>query len=113
MNLATVAGYVPRMRAIEEIAYAVAEVYGIPPAELRGRARTKTVAEARLCVYLLARRCTRLSLTEIGNALDRDHTTVGAGISSATRHLARDGYFAAVVAELVERFGENVETATQ
>jgi chromosomal replication initiation ATPase DnaA len=98
---------------IEEIAYAVADLYGIPAAELRGRARTKTIAEARLCVILVARRCTRLSSTEIGDALDRDHTTVLSSVKSAERLSARDKYFAAVVAELCERFGENLETSTQ
>lgn len=100
--------FVPRMRAIEEIAYAVADLYDIAPAELRGRARTKTIAEARLCCYLVARKCTRLSSVEIGDALGRDHTSVLMGIKSALRQCARDPYFAGVVAELVERFGENI-----
>lgn len=105
--------FVPRLRAIEQIIYAVAEVYGCAPAEIMGRARSKTIAEARLCVCVVARRCTRMSLTEIGDSLDRDHTTVMAALASGKCRAARDPYFAGVVAELCERFGENLETIQQ
>lgn len=93
--------------------YAVADVYGLPPSELVGRAQTKSTREARLCVYLICKRCTRLSLAEIGGAIDRDGSTVLNGALSAARLEKRDPYFAGVVAELTERFGANVETVTQ
>lgn len=105
--------FVPRLRAIEEVIYAVAEVYGVAPTELIGRARTKTITEARICVYAVARRCTRMSYPEIGSALNRDHTTVINGCASAKQKSARDPYFAGVVEELCERFGEPVEVTRQ
>lgn len=107
------ANFVPRLRAIEQIIYAVAEVYGCAPAEIMGRARSKTIAEARLCVCVVARRCTRMSLTEIGDSLDRDHTTVMAALASGKRQAARDPHFAGVVAELCKQFEEEAGAATQ
>lgn len=106
--------FVPRLRAIEEILYAVAQVYGCAPAEIIGRGKPKTIAEARKCVYLVARRCTRMSYSEIGNAVGgRDHSTVIKTIARAEGQARRDPYFAVVIAELCERFGEEAGITRQ
>ncbi len=104
----------PRFSAVTEIAEAVAAVYMIGVADITGRERTKAVAEARLAVYVIARRCTRLSFPEIGTALGgRDHTTVMSGLKSAEQLRRKDRWFASTVAELLERFGEIEESVTQ
>lgn len=106
-------GLCPRLSAASEIIEAVAAVYGIGQADITGRLRTKAVAEARCCVYLITRRCTRLSYPEIATVFGRDHTTVMAGIKSAERLRSHDAWFAATLGVLLERFGEIAEAGIQ
>lgn len=103
----------PRLGALTEIIASVAAVYGVEHTDIVGRLRTKSIAEARMLCCLLAKRCTRLSFPEIGMVLGRDHTTVMALVKSAERQRARDAWFAATAAELLERFGEIEEARTQ
>lgn len=98
---------IPRLNALTDILLAVSVVYGLMPIDITGRLRTKAIAEARMMTCLIARRCTRLSLTEIGFMVERDHTTVLALIKSAERLHARDPWFAAAASGLIERFGGN------
>ena len=53
-----------------------AEAFGVTVAQLTGKRRTSTVAIARQAAMHLCRAFTLASLTEVGNAFDRDHTTV-------------------------------------
>lgn len=103
----------PRARAIEEIIAAVSFSFGITVEDVRGPMRTKAVAEARQCVYLVARRCTRLSYPEIAKAVGRDHTTVMSGVKTAERIRESDRWFAATVRVLLERFVEIESVVTQ
>jgi chromosomal replication initiator protein len=91
--------------AIGEMVDAVAALYRVGASDILGRARTKSVSEARACVYLVARRCTRLSYPEIGRAMDRDHSTVLHGVGKAERLYAADKWFAAAVDGFIEKFG--------
>ncbi|HYQ30393.1 MAG TPA: helix-turn-helix domain-containing protein [Polyangiaceae bacterium] len=106
-------GTLPRLNALTEIIESVAAVYGVAHADIVGRARTKSIAEARMLVSLLGKRCTRLSYPELGRVLGRDHTTVMALVKSAERQRARDVWFAATAAELLERFGAEEEVTKQ
>jgi chromosomal replication initiator protein len=85
---------------------AVAGVYELGTADIIGRQRTKSIAEARMVVCLVARLCTRLSYPEIGEALGRrHHTTIMALCESAERQCERDTWLASAVAVLLEQFG--------
>lgn len=65
------------MPTIDQLLRAFAGEFGIPAETLRGRLRTKHVAEVRHLLCHAARDLTRLSLGEIGSALDRrDHTSI-------------------------------------
>jgi chromosomal replication initiation ATPase DnaA len=93
--------------ALGEMVDAVAAVYRVPAADLLGRVRTKALTEARACVCLLARRCTRMSYPEIGEALGKRHHTTIMSCENTAQHLAnKDAWFAGALAELCERFGE-------
>jgi chromosomal replication initiator protein len=108
------ASKLPRLNALTELIDSVAAVYGITHADIVGRLRTKSIAEARMLCCLLAKRCTRLSYPEIGTVLDRrDHTTIMALVCSAERQRARDAWFDATAAELLERFGAVEEVRVQ
>lgn len=54
---------------------AAADLYGTTPEAIRGPARDKSIATARMVACWLLRQ-TGLSYPEIGRAVDRDHTTV-------------------------------------
>ena len=109
----SVRGVLPRLGALAPILEAVSSVYELGTADIIGRQRTKSIAEARMLCCLLARRCTWLSYPEIGMVLGRDHTTVMALCKSAERQCTTDAWFSAAVAELLERLGAAEERAVQ
>ena len=85
---------------------ATAAAFGLDPSQLLGTDRSKSIKEARQAAYLVARRCTRMSLPELGRAFGKNHTTVHAGVRSMAAQCARDPGLAEIVELLVERFGE-------
>jgi len=91
---------------IARIIMATAEAFGLGASDLLGKDRSKSLKEARLAAYLVARRCTRLSFPELGRVFGKNHTTVFAGVRSMEAQCARDPGLAEIVDLLVERFGE-------
>jgi chromosomal replication initiation ATPase DnaA len=65
--------------AVKPYVNAVAEATGIPAGAFYGRGKKKKIAEARQLVMYLANRG-GVSLSAIGRALNRDHTTVMHGV---------------------------------
>lgn len=62
---------------LEDILMAVAEYYGVTPADLTGRGRSREVSVARQVAMYIAHEETDISLQEIGEALGgRSHSTV-------------------------------------
>jgi chromosomal replication initiation ATPase DnaA len=57
-----------------QVVRAAADLYGTTPEAIRGPARDKSIASARMVACWLLRQ-TGLSYPEIGRAVDRDHTT--------------------------------------
>lgn len=98
---------VPAPRSmLADIAYTVAEDYGVSVEDLQGPRRTSALVEARQCFMWRADQVVqgerkRWSRCEIGRYLARDHTTV---IHGVRRHEKR------LVEEAIERRdGEQVE----
>lgn len=91
---------------VDRIVMAVAELFGLRAADILALGRSKSIAEARLVAYYVARHCTRLSYPELGRALLRDHSSVVAGVKRMTSLRERDHYLGGVVDSLLERFGE-------
>ncbi len=91
---------------IAEVIAATAKAFGLEVSDLLGKDRSKSLKEARLAAYLVARRCTRLSFPELGRAFGKNHTSVFAGVRSMEAQCARDPGLAEIVDLLVERFGE-------
>jgi chromosomal replication initiator protein len=54
----------------------VCKFYSVDEAVLRGPQKTKNIAEARQTAMYLIRKLTNLSLPDIGQEFDRDHSTV-------------------------------------
>jgi len=70
----------------DEILRSIARLFGLTLAELTGPRRCRSIARPRLLAFWILRR-TGLSLPRIGKLLNRDHTTVLAGIRSFERSL--------------------------
>lgn len=62
--------------AVTAIAARVAALYGIDVEVIFSRARSKTIAEARLVTHWAARHRLGWSYPELGRAFDRDHSTI-------------------------------------
>ena len=77
-----------RQRLVQIIEH-VAIAFGLSVGELRGPRRMMHIVEARHLVFAVARHETKLALEEIGQALNRDHTTVIFGISATAKRAAR------------------------
>lgn len=73
-----------RSTPMPEIVREVSAATGISTAEIYGRSRIGKIAQARQIVMYLCRE-KGMTLTQIGNLLHRDHTTVMAGIEAEKR----------------------------
>jgi len=60
----------------ELIQQAVADYYSVPLFELKAKRRNRDIAVPRQIAMYLTRELTEMSLTQIGSAFNRDHTTV-------------------------------------
>ena len=85
-NLRDIAGTV----SVREIIMAVSDWSGVPASELISARRRRDVTRWRNIIYLLAHELTYQSSVQIGNALNRDHTTVWAGVRRARHVLKTD-----------------------
>lgn len=61
---------------VDRIVDTVAAMHGVHPYDIRGSSRTRRTVLARRMVMVLAMRLPAMSLTNVGQLLDRDHTTV-------------------------------------
>lgn len=74
----------------DEILDAVAHYYNLDATLLRGRGRSKEIARSRQVAMYLAREETQASLPQIGEALNRDHTTVLYGYDKISERIEED-----------------------
>jgi chromosomal replication initiator protein len=73
-----------------EIVEEVARFYNLDPELLRGRGRSKKIARSRQIAMYLAREETQASLPQIGDVLDRDHTTILYGYEKISQQIEED-----------------------
>ena len=74
--LADVWGADEKVVTIEHIQRKASEFFGLKLSDMRTATRTKAVAFPRQVAMYLARQLTHATLTEVGRAFDKDHTTV-------------------------------------
>lgn len=92
--------------AVTAIAARVAALYGIDVEVIFSRARSKTVAEARLVTHWAARRRLGWSYPELGRAFDRDHSTIIQNVAELELRIAA-GQASELVLAAVKLFGLN------
>jgi chromosomal replication initiator protein len=74
---------------LSSIIATVCRAFNITQSQLLSKSRKADYVMARNSVFYLARKHTDFSFQEIGNSLNRSHTTVIKGISSLEREIAR------------------------
>ncbi len=90
---------------VEKIFSAITDRTGISKADMIGKKREKSVAEARhLAVYLI-REMTEMSLPNIGKLFDRDHSTILTSYQKIARKVATDSSYALEINELKRSIG--------
>jgi chromosomal replication initiator protein len=85
--------YSPRRRlqsSLRQIQELVADYYALSPGELLGRSRTRELSAARHLAIYLAHEITGASLPALGEAFQRDHTTVLYALRRVGADLGRD-----------------------
>jgi len=80
----------PVQLTAKEIVKEVARYYNLSDEKLRGRGRSKKIAHSRQVAMYIAREETQASLPQIGEALDRDHTTVLYGHGKISEQIETD-----------------------
>jgi len=87
---------------IEHIQRTVSGFFGLKLADMRARTRTKAVAFPRQIAMYFARQLTHASLTEVGRAFDKDHTTVLHAVTKIETMIREDAKFKKTVDTLAE-----------
>ncbi len=74
----------------DKIFHAVARKYGVTVEDIRGKRRTREIAQARhVCIYIM-RTVTDLSLPSIGRVFNRDHTTILSSVDTIQAKIRED-----------------------
>lgn len=74
----------------DKIFHAVARKYGVTVEDIRGKRRTREIAQARhVCIYIM-RTVTDLSLPSIGRVFNRDHSTILSSIETIQQKIRED-----------------------
>lgn len=94
--------------SFEAILMVSAEYFGLPIAELTGRNRSAKISQPRQIIMYLMREEIGASLPQIGQALNRDHTTVMHGIQRITTDMESDADLAKTVSALRAKLYEPV-----
>ena len=87
---------------IEHIQRTVSGSFGLKLADMRGRTRTQAVAFPRQIAMYLARQLTHASLTEVGRAFGKDHTTVLHAVTKVEALVREDAKFKKTIDTLAE-----------
>lgn len=89
------------VKKMDEIIFAVAKRYGVKREDILSSKRTKEIVEPRhVCAYV-AIKCTNLSKTQIGNAINRDRTTLVSSEKYVKEKMEKDNEFALLVKEII------------
>ncbi|MBP3436443.1 MAG: chromosomal replication initiator protein DnaA [Clostridia bacterium] len=98
-----VSGEEPVPLTIERIVRIVSEYYDISAEDIKGKKRSANIVAARhMCIYLI-RELTTLSLQDIGEYFDRDHTTVIYSIEKIENEMADNKSTESLIKELIEK----------
>ena len=84
----------------------VSKKYGIAVDEIYGRKRTKPISNARNVSVYIIRKITSLSLNEIAELFNRDHTTIMSSIRSVEAEIAQNPLLEIEITEMIKEITE-------
>ncbi len=106
MVITTLPDYLRDTEPVEDtvarIVETVAKRFNVTPADVRGGSRKKNIQTARNVSMYIVRKITNLSLSQIGTAFTRDHSTIHSNITMVESRLATDTVFEATVNEIIK-----------
>ena len=86
----------------DKIFNAVARKYGVTVEDIRGKRRTREIAQARhVCIYIM-RTVTDLSLPSIGRVFNRDHTTILSSVDTIAEKIREDASLENDIEDLIK-----------
>lgn len=89
----------PLRERIERIVMQAAAAFNVPPGQITGRSRARSIARARWAVWITMRDRLNMTMTQIGQATGFDHTSVLHGLRGAARLMVDDADYAARVTQ--------------
>ena len=99
-------GTVTKGEMVERIIGCIANNYRMTPADLKGRKRSKEIANARhICIYII-RNMTDMSLPSIGAIFGRDHTTILNSIEIIEKKMKQSPMLDLEVRDLIKEIRE-------
>lgn len=96
-------------RLVDLVVRETAAFFVIRPEDLLGDCREQEYTTARHVAIYLARELTGLSLMRLGDAFNREHTTIMHAVRKITERLAHDSRLAAILDLLRDRIGDDLE----
>lgn len=94
-----------RPQALDSIIEAVSQKFHVKVKALRGSKRDSQTAFVRQVTFYLARRLTGLSFPKLGDAFNRDHSTVIHGANLIAARMKAESAFATTIQDLEESIG--------
>lgn len=90
---------------IDKILETVSRKYGVTPEDLKSKARTSNITNARQIAMYITKKMTDLSLPKIGNLFNRDHSTTLSSIKKIENEIKCNSLFEIDVNELIKEIG--------
>ena len=87
---------------IDRVVNCVAKRYSVSPEEIMSASRKKDIKDARNISMYVVRAVADISLSQIGNAFGRDHSTVHSNIGGIESEIGSDPVLAATVKEIIK-----------
>ena len=91
---------------VDRILECVSRHYGISIEDLKGRSRTRDIANTRHIAIYLIRNLTGMSLPAIGQIFKRDHTTILSSLDTVEKNMKRNPLLEIEIEELAKEIKE-------
>lgn len=88
-------------KKMDEIILNISKRYGVSREDILSTKRTKEIVEPRHLIVYIALQCTKLSKTQIGNAINRDRTTLVSSEKFVKEKMDKDNDFNLIVKEII------------
>ncbi len=85
----------------KEVIQKVCFFYGVEYLELMSKSRVRNIVDARNTIYYILNRCCKVSLTEIGRILKKNHATVLSGANRVEGFMEFDKVFKVQINNLI------------